>query len=139
MNLKYIFEGKEEKEMKLTKKKVFVSALSVCLIAILSFGTLAWFNATDAVTNSFKIADSNQDGTPDFSVEVWENEIDGDDNADADGDGDNKITHNGNTYKHIAPGDVLAKNPTVQNTGDYDQWIRVLVTFDEWAKLKLPA
>lgn len=121
--------------MKLTKKKVFVSALSVCLIAILSFGTLAWFNATDTVTNTFKIADSDNDGTPDFSVEVWESENDGDDNADADRDGDNKITHNGNTYEHIAPGDVIAKDPTVENTGDYDQWIRVYVTFDEWSKI----
>lgn len=122
--------------MKMTKKKVFVTALAVCLIAILSLGTLAWFNATDDITNNFMIADSDGDGTPDFKVEVWENENDGDDNADADGDGDNAITHKGNTYPEIAPGDVIAKNPTVENTGDYDQWIRVYVTFDEWAKIE---
>ena len=74
--------------MKLTKKKVFVAALAVCLIAILSLGTLAWFNASDDITNKFLIADSDGDGTPDFSVEVWENENDNDDNADADGDGE---------------------------------------------------
>lgn len=118
--------------MKMTKKKVFVTALAVSLIAILSLGTLAWFQATDDVTNKFMIADSDGDGTPDFSVSVWENENDGDDNADADGDGDNKLTSSGNTYEEIAPGDVLTKNPTVENTGDYDQWIRVYVTFDNW-------
>lgn len=118
--------------MKLTKKKVTVVSLVVCLLAILSFSTLAWFNAKDEVTNTFKIADSDGDGTPDFSVEVWENETDGDNDADQDGDGDNSIAHDGVTYEDILPGDVLAKNPTVENTGDYEQWVRVYVTFDEW-------
>lgn len=122
--------------MKMTKKKVFVTALAICLVAIISMGTLAWFNASDSIKNEFKIADSDGDGTPDFSVEVWENENDGDDTADADGDGDNTITHAGNTYPNIAPGDVIAKNPTVENTGDYDQWIRVYVTFDDWAVIE---
>lgn len=116
----------------MNKKKVFILALAVCLIAILSMSTLAWFNAADDVTNKFMIADSDGDGTPDFSVSVWENENDGDDNADADGDGDNKLTGSGNTYTDILPGDVIAKNPTVENTGDYSQWIRVYVTFDNF-------
>lgn len=122
--------------MKLTKKKVFVVALVVALIAILSLGSLAWFNASDDITNKFMIADSDGDGTPDFSVEVWESENDGDDNADADGDGDNLITHKGNVYSEIFPGQKIVKNPTVENTGDYDQWIRVYVTFDEWSTIK---
>ena len=113
--------------MKMTKKKVFVTALAVCLIAIISMGTLAWFNASDEVTNKFMIADSDQDGTPDFKVDVWENDPTNPDPTVKDQDGV--------TYKDIAPGDVLAKNPTVENTGDYDQWIRVYVTFDEWAKI----
>ena len=113
--------------MKMTKKKVFVAALAVCLVAILSMGTLAWFNASDNITNKFLIADSDQDGTPDFAVDVWENDPDSSDPTVKDQDGVE--------YKGIAPGDVLAKNPTVENTGDYDQWIRVYVTFDEWAKI----
>lgn len=120
----------------MTKKKVFVVALAVCLIAILSVGTLAWFNATDDVTNKFMISDSDGNGTPDFSVSVWENENDGDDTVDADGDGDPVLTGKGNTYEHIAPGDVLAKNPTVENTGDYSQWIRAYVTFDNYSVIK---
>ena len=40
--------------MKMTKKKVFVAALAICLIAIISMGTLAWCNATDDITNNVK-------------------------------------------------------------------------------------
>lgn len=112
--------------MKMNKKKVVVSALAVSLIAILSFGTVAWFNASDSVTNKFKIADSDGDGTPDFSVDVWETDPENPDEKDQDGV----------TYEDILPGDVLAKNPTVENTGDYDQWIRVYVTFDEFSKIE---
>lgn len=114
--------------MKMTKKKVFVAALAVCLIAILSMGTLAWFNASDEITNKFLIADSDGDGTPDFTVDVWEN--------DPEDPSDPPVKdQDGVTYEDIAPGDVLAKNPTVENTGDYDQWIRVYVTFDEWTEI----
>lgn len=112
--------------MKMTKKKVFVTALAICLVAIISMGTLAWFNASDEVTNKFLIADSDQDGTPDFKVDVWENDPANPGVKDQDGV----------TYTDIAPGDVLAKNPTVENLGDYDQWIRVYVTFDEYATIK---
>lgn len=118
--------------MKMTKKKVVVVALAVCLIAILSMGSLAWFNAADDVTNKFMISDSDGNGTPDFSVSVWEHENDNDNNSDADGDGDNALTGSGNTYESIAPGDVISKDPTVENTGDYSQWIRVYVTFDNF-------
>lgn len=112
--------------MKMTKKKVFVTALAICLVAIISMGTLAWFNASDSITNEFKIADSDGDGTPDFSVDVWENDPAVPTVKDQDGV----------TYTDIAPGDKLAKNPTVENTGDYDQWIRVYVTFDDWAVIE---
>ena len=114
--------------MKMTKKKVFVTALAICLVAILSMGSLAWFNASDTITNKFKIADSDGDGTPDFSVDVWENDPENPDPTKKDQDGV--------TYDDIAPGDKLAKNPTVENTGDYDQWIRVYVTFDDWAVIE---
>lgn len=37
------------------KKKVLIVALVICLLAILSYGTLAWFTAEDEVTNEFTI------------------------------------------------------------------------------------
>lgn len=106
--------------MKMTKKKVFVVALSVCLIAILSMGSLAWFSAENSVTNDFFIADSD-DVNPDdiFSVDVWENTPDGDKDQD------------GYEYKDILPGDVLKKEVNVENTGYYDQYIRVTVTVSD--------
>ena len=52
--------------MKLTKKKVLVLSAAVCVLAILSMSTLAWFNASDSAINNFKFDDSDHDGTPDF-------------------------------------------------------------------------
>lgn len=128
--------------MKMSKKKVLVVALVICLIAILSVGTLAWFNYTDDITNKFMVA-TDEDGEPDFSLEIWETENDGDDTVDADaneenpnGDGDPTKTWEGNTYEEILPGSVLDKDPTVENTGVYDQWLRVMVTFDNYDVIK---
>ena len=106
--------------MKLTKKKVVTIALVVCLIAILSVGTLAWFTDDDSATNKFMIADST-DVDPDdiFSVDVWEN------TPEEDGD------QNGAEYADILPGDQLKKEAYVENTGHYAQYIRVTVTISD--------
>lgn len=106
--------------MKMTKKKVFVTALALCLVAIISMGTLAWFSAQDEVTNKFMIADSDDD-TPDeiFSVDVWENTPDGEKDQD------------GYEYTDILPGDTLKKEARVENTGHYDQYVRVTVTISD--------
>lgn len=106
--------------MKMNKKKVFVAALAICLIAILSVGTLAWFTATDDIANKFYIA-SSEDTDPDdiFSIDVWEN------SPDEDGDQD------GHEYKDVLPGDLLKKEVNVENTGYYDQYVRVTVTVSD--------
>ncbi len=106
--------------MKMTKKKAFVAALAICLVAILSMGSLAWFSAQDEVTNKFMIADSDDD-TPDeiFSVDVWENTPDGEKDQD------------GYEYTDILPGDTLKKEARVENTGHYDQYVRVTVTISD--------
>lgn len=112
--------------MKKTKKKVFVVALIVCLVAILSLGTtLAWFSDSDSVTNNFHIADS-VDNNPDdiFSVDVYEK-------YDSDGNGIPEEYQSGITYKNILPGDELAKEAIVKNTGHYDQYIRVVITISD--------
>ena len=109
--------------MRMTKKKVFVAALAVCLVAVLSMGTLAWFSDSDSVTNKFMIADSESDPNEIFSVDVWENTPDGDKDQD------------GYEYKDILPGDQLKKEVYVETTGAYDQYIRVKVTVnnaDAW-------
>ena len=106
--------------MKMNKKKVFVAALAICLVAILSMGTLAWFSDSDEVTNKFLIADS-EDDTPDeiFSVDVWETTP------------DEQKDQDGHVYEDIQPGDKLLKTAHVENTGHYDQYIRVTVTISD--------
>lgn len=100
----------------MNKKKVLIIALAVCLIAILSMSTLAWFNASDEVKNEFMFDDTDGDGTPDFEVTV--SETGGD------------PTTGGLKFEHVVPGAVLAKDPTVQNTGDYSMYTRLVVTLD---------
>lgn len=108
--------------MKLNKKKVFVMALAVALVAILSFSTLAWFNDSKSITNNFYVSTSdNVDGTPDFSVRLYET-----DDTTSQG-----TTETGKTYDDINPGEVLDKDPTVVNTGDYDQYVRAIITLSD--------
>ena len=100
----------------MTKKRVFVVALAVCLLAILSVGSLAWFNDSDSITNDFFVGDSTNPNNKEFSVSVTET--------------------TGNTYYDALPGAPIAKDPKVTNTGDYTQWIRVKVTLsdaEKWA------
>lgn len=96
------------------KKKVFVTAVAVCLIAILSFSTLAWFNAQDDLTNKFHVATSNDPTDPEgiFSVDLKES---------------NDPEDDGNEYLNITPNATYRKDPTVYNTGRYNQFIRVIV------------
>lgn len=108
----------------MNKKKLLSLALVVCMIAILSFSTLAWFNDTDSVTNEFYVADSDDESPDDiFSVDVYE-EVE-----DKDGDGEPDHEDAGLTFEDVVPGDVLAKAPVVENTGKYDQWVKLTITF----------
>lgn len=109
-------------KMKVTKKKVLTAALAVGLVATISAGTIAWFSDTDEVTNTFKIAESDDDNPDDiFSVDVQE------DTPEDSGDDD------GFTYEDVLPGDQLKKEPYAVNTGYYDQYIRAVVTVGDAA------
>ena len=112
--------------MKLTKKKVFVTALALCLVAILSVGTLAWFQASDQVDNYFQVTTDGIGGGADFSLDLFEHKV-----------VDGALTAEEveeNTYKEIAPGATLPKDPTLRNSGEYDQWVRVKITLSEYTK-----
>ena len=107
----------------MSKKKILSVALVVILLATLSLSSLAWFSDSDSAKNDFLVAGS-EDSDPDdiFSVDVWENN---DDDAEADDNG------TGLKYENILPGDVLKKNVFVENTGSYDEYIRVTVTISD--------
>lgn len=129
--------------MKLNKKKVFVAALALCLVAIISMGTLAWFQASQSIENIFQVSTTDDNQTPDFSITLYENVVDPETGKKVDANSDGIIneldtTTTGNTYTSLAPGDELDKNPTVVNTGEYDQYVRVTVTLndaDKWVPL----
>lgn len=101
----------------MNKRKIFSLAVVVIMIAILSFSTLAWFNDSKSVTNEFHVATSDGTNTPEsiFSVDLWETEEDG-------------TKTDGLKFENIVPGGTYHKDPTVENTGAYKQWIRVIVT-----------
>ena len=121
--------------MKLNKKKVFVTALVISVAAIISMGTLAWFTDTDAVDNHFKVSTDDQTQKPDFSITLFETEVDPATNQKGDANGNGVIDKvKTNTYDNIVPGDVLPKDPTVRNDGQYDQWVRVKVTLNDYDK-----
>lgn len=114
--------------MKMNKKKVLVAALAVALVAILSVGTLAWFTASDSVVNYFQVSTDDETQLPDFKLDLFEHEFNGEEL-------NPNVEVEQNYYKGIAPGDVLPKDPTVRNDGQYDQWVRVtidLVNYDKW-------
>ena len=117
----------------MNKKKLFVAALAISLVAILSMGSLAWFTASNSVENTFKVADSNADADDIFSVDIYEMK-----DTDGDGAGD-KRTDYGIVYgdnNEVVPGADLVKEAFVENTGKYDQYVRVKVTLTDVTKWK---
>lgn len=114
------------------KKRTFTVALVLCLVAIIGFGSLAYFQSTKSLTNYFAVAGITDPTSPDetidpddlFSIKLDETDITKDDDS---------RTESGNTYAGILPGDTLTKDPTVTNTGKYDAWVRVKVTVTDAA------
>lgn len=109
------------------KRSITLLALCLCLAGLLAAGSLAYFTATDSVSNRFLVAttDPGQPADPDalFSIRLYE----------TDGAGQ---TETGKEYTNVQPGSVLDKDPTVENTGKYDQWVRLSVTVTNAAAWK---
>ena len=108
------------------KKKVAVVALVVCLVAILSLGSLAWFTASDSVDNELKFV-------TDFEMDLYEHGVDFDAETYTWSLNDDEVAKGeetlGNTYENIVPNAYLPKDPTVINKSSVEpQWIRMSVT-----------
>ena len=108
------------------KKKVLVISLVISILAILSMGTLAWFQDQDSVKNDFMFADSTEEPDEIFDVDIYEI-------YDEDGDGDDDKIDDGIEYTgdDVIPGATLRKEAYVQNTGKYDQYVRVAATITD--------
>lgn len=104
--------------MKMNKKKLAVVSLVLCIAAIISMGSLAWFQSTDTVDNTLNFV-------KDFEMDLYETDEEGE--IIVDPDDDSKTI--GQTYENIRPGDKLHKDPTVINkTTDESMWVRMTVT-----------
>ena len=109
--------------MKMNKKKLAVISLVLCVVAVISMGSLAWFTAEDTVENKLQFV-------KDFQMDLYETDKDGNPIK----SGDDTI---GQTYENVRPNATLHKDPTVINkSAAEDQWIRVTVTVDKADKWK---
>jgi hypothetical protein len=116
------------------KNRILASAIAVSLAAIMACGTMAYFTATHSITNTLMTAtasDGSSDGTPSFSIHIYEHELKDDGTLDT----SKEVTEN--TYTGIMPGDTLPKDPTIRNTGTLDAYVRVHITFTKAAEWEL--
>ena len=143
------------------KKRIFVAALAACMISVLSFSTLAWFNASESVTNRFMVASASTGGDGPgstggggggggagggggtsippwnrvFAVDIWEYIGSALPSAASDVPEQDK-DRDGIAFTNVLPGVTYDKHPVVENIGNYGQWIRARVTFSKAQELK---
>ena len=105
------------------KKKITMIALVVALVAIMVVGgTLAYFTETEQQTNEFTIGN--------IDIDLWENAYQEDgleEVASAEGLGKGTDENPGFEYKDIMPGSTMRKEVTVDNNGDYDAYVALVV------------
>lgn len=118
--------------MKMSKRKIFVTALAICLVSVISMGTLAYFSDEDSATNKFMFADTSTDDPANgsnnlFSVDLYEESngttVDYRDFA--------SVNEDGIEYKDILPGTKYEKKAWVENTGKYSEYVRVIITISD--------
>lgn len=98
----------------MNKKKILVLAVSVCLVAILAIGgTLAYFTDDDEVKNTFTMGG--------VEIDLFETDEDG------------EREQVGLSYAGVVPGIAYDKDPTVENKGSLDAWVRVNVTLTKYS------
>lgn len=101
------------------KRSLLVSLVSLALVAVIGVGaTLAWFTDTEAKTNVVTMGNVNIDLTEPSYVE----------NATVDSEGN--LHYN----DYAMPGDKIAKDPTITNTGDFACYVRAKIGFTSSAE-----
>lgn len=122
---------KENKVM--NKRKIFVAAVAISLVAILSLGTLAWFTDSDEMTNNFFVGNTQVDPDEVFGIDLWETSDTNGDGQISDDETKGKGTKDdeGFTYEEILPGQLIDKDPYFTNTGIHPQYVRAIVTVTE--------
>lgn len=116
------------------KKKVFIIALAVCLVAAIAAGSLAYFTKERSITNDFMTASYNPEDPytdPDdiFNIKLDETSV---------ADPSKRVASGTQAFTNLQPGDTRTKDPTVTNTGLYDEYVRVSLTasnYSDWAEI----
>lgn len=99
----------------MNKKKLLAVALAVCLIAILSFSTLAWFTDTEEMKNTFTVG----------SIKIKQHEEQLDENGDPEPFEDNKVLIPVvNEDDPSADPNYQDKIVTVENVGSNPAYVR---------------
>lgn len=98
------------------KKKILAVCLAVALLAIISYGTLAWFVSEDAVTNIFTVG----------SVKIQQNEQQHDDDTGAleDFEQDQTLLPVADPQNPAADENYVEKIVTVTSTGNNPAYVR---------------
>ena len=115
--------------MNTQKKKLFVAAMVLSMVAILAIGgTLAYFTAESSANNIFwmggvgiTLDEAVADHITEDNVNWWE--ADQNDMSPA-----NRV--NENTYENVYPGADLPKDPIIRNISSLDAYVRLNVTFN---------
>ena len=113
-------DSKQKREKEMKRKKVLYSLIILSVITILATGTMAYFTATQSISNKFKVGGND---AASFSIKVYETNEDG------------SQTTKGRVYREMLPGKVVKKDPTIENTGKYSQWVRaevILTSAKSW-------
>ena len=111
----------------MNKKKLLTLALVVIMIATVSFSTLAWFTDVDSAKNDFTIGGAGTGDKDDiFSIDVKEK---------VEGCKEGQIVDE-MTFEDVLPGDKYRKEAYIENTGSYDQYVRVILTVSDWNLIK---
>lgn len=103
------------------KKKILAITLCVAMLAImLVSGTLAYFTDSAEQENVFAVGNIEIELTEEVSV------------TDQDGKKLDKVeqTASGATYSNLMPTNKIVKEPVIENTGDNDAYVRVVVTMN---------
>lgn len=93
----------------MNKKKIIALVITGLLAVGIVGGTLAWFTASDSITNKFEIGTTENPDDIDAGIEIEEN-------------------WNPEEAKNLTPGANVNKDVQVHSTASYDQFIRVKLT-----------
>ena len=113
----------------MSKRKILLAALSICMVAILAVGgTLAYLTDYDQAKNVFTIGKIDIELTEPDSKVKDKNETTLTDKTEIVKNAEGEEV--GVNYKNLMSGNKIVKKPTITNTGDNTAYVRVVLTMN---------